>query len=301
MGEDQPKQGERWTEHAVALLKRLGWQLSGVTQKDFECIKHSKDTHGLDAFMTYYDPFQNRKVGIILETKNYKWENVTRANVQKWVDEVRERIECAPENSDFKKKFNFDDSFVDTGLLMIWSKDEFHRQQFDKYLQELKIARKHRTLRIYVLHNDDILKLYSLSNLLEKISLAVSAQGKFEIIYPSFKNNDPKRISGFVILEYFKDPFFFARIIEQKTEGNFSFPKVTTAVFYFDKPSLESLNYMNMCLKRFQAKEEEVKVYYYGDPYEYDASIAEFKHRNGETRFKFEPIEAIGTVPWRID
>ena len=70
MPEDQGWNGDRWTEEASALLKRLGWEKIADSNIDIEGTDGL--WHGIDALFRYEDGFSSYKQGVFLEAKRYQ-------------------------------------------------------------------------------------------------------------------------------------------------------------------------------------------------------------------------------------
>lgn len=295
--------GERWTDHAIELLENFGWKHRGATRVDMPCTVHGKKAHGIDAFLTYRDPYQKKDIGILTETKNYAWENVNASKLQEWVDDLIDKIECVPLSQEFGDKLNFDDARVDTGLLMVWSKGDYDRAKFAEYLDTVKISRKRNSMRIYVMDNYDILKLYSILDTHTKLNHKLQTNEKFDFYYPSYRISDSFRHPNFLSLEYFKSKFIFGRMIKIEKERNGGTHAVTAAVvFYFDKPSLACLDYMHLCLRQFQLTEDEIWIYHYGPVDDFRSPMEEFKRRHTEDgkKIEFRPMHMLKDVPWSV-
>lgn len=305
MPEEQPYRGNRWTKHAVELLGSLGWNLKGDTNMDVPCTIHTgrKVGHGIDAFLTYFDPYQNCEIGVITETKYYAWNNINKEFVQESVDNLIQAVECVPHSEEFTQKLNFNHAKVNTGLLMIWSHDKFDKSKFEAYLQEVKIPEKHNTSRIYILNNYEILKLYSIVNVINGLTNELNGKGKFDIYYPSYPESDSLRGKKFVGLEYFNSKFIFGKMVRIKEFSNGAAQPINvTVVLYFDKLTAACLKYMYLALRRFQLTDEEIWVYHYEDPGDYRGQIREFERQYGEIQKKqiiFKPMNRFEDVPWR--
>lgn len=301
MPEEQPILGNRWTIHAVDLLSDLGWNLRGDMNQDIPCtIQGGKKSHGIDAFLTYFDPYQSRDIGLIIEAKYYSWNNINQSFIQKSLDKLFHIIECAPYSEEFNSKFNFDFVKVNTGILMIWSHDDFDKNLFENYLQEIKIPRKHKALRISVLNNFDILKLYSIERTIKEL---ISDSEEFDIYYPSYSESDSLRGGKFVSLEYFHSKFIFGKMIQKRKISKYDTKSYNIAViFYFDKLTFDCLEYMYLALRRFQLIEEEILICYYDDPKYYRGQINEFErtYSKEEIKITFKPMIRLGDVPWEL-
>jgi hypothetical protein len=303
--EEQTVQGNRWTKRAVTLLESLGWQLKGDVNIDIPCTIHpgrSQD-HGIDSFLTYFDPYQNCLIGVINETKHYAWDNVSQSKIQEWVDTLIETLDCVPHTDEFVKRLNFDRAKIDTGLLLIWYHDRFEKEKFYSYLKNLKIPRKLKSLRIYILSNDQILKLYSISHAIKLILLELSDSEKFDIYYPSYPKTDSFKSSNFIGLEYFRSKFIFGKLIKVEKFNGGSRSKNITVVFYFDQLDYDCLAYMYLALRRFQLTEEEIWIYHYDDQSVFRSPVKEFEREFGQNQkkvIKFIPMEHFDRLPKEV-
>lgn len=306
MSEEQSIQGDRWTEHAVELLHGLGWKLNGDTNIDIPCVIHTgrKYPHGIDIFMTYFDPYQSKEIGIIVETKNYAWKNIHATFLQDAVDNLLGKIECAPHSEAFKDKLNFSQVPVQIGLLLLWSHDEFNKSQFEGYLNKLEIPKKHNNrIRIHILSRLDILRLYSIKETIDKIKRDLNKDETFDIYYPSYHSSDSYKCDNFVNIEYFASTFIFGKMIKFEEFNGNRHTKTITVVFYFDEFSLECLNFLYLSLRRFQLTDGEILIYHYNNPSQNRGPIEEFKRSIKEDHNKiivFEPMNKLLDVPWRV-
>lgn len=299
MSEEQPIQGNRWTTHAIDLLNGLGWNLRGDTNQDIPCAIHGRrNPHGIDAFLTCFDPYQNREIGVIIENKNYSWNNINKTFIQKSVDNLIQTIECVPYSEEFTRKFNLSHAMVNTGILMIWSHDRFEKERFEEYLYEINIPRKHNTLRISVLNNYDILKLYSIKHTIEELK---NISDKFDIYYPSYAESDSLRGNNFVSLEYFHSKYIFGKMIKTKElPQGVTIPVNITIIFYFDKLTLDCLEYMYLALRKFQLIDDEIWIYHYDYSKELRGQIAEFERQYSQKKIIFKPMNKFQDVPWEL-
>lgn len=198
---------------------------------------------------------------------------------------------------------NFERAKVDTGLLLIWSHDQFDKEKFYSYLKNLKIPRKMRSLRIYVLSNDQILKLYSISHTIKEILSRLSETEKFDIYYPSYPETDSFKSSNFIGLEYFISKFIFGKLIKIEKYSGDSRSKNITVVFYFDQLDYDCLHYMYLALRRFQLTDDEIWIYHYNNPSIFRGPIKEFEREFGEKQnkvIKFLHIEQFADLPREV-
>ncbi|OPY25457.1 MAG: hypothetical protein A4E23_00080 [Methanomethylovorans sp. PtaU1.Bin073] len=310
MPEEEPQRGNRWTEHAVQLLTDIGWTQSGSSNVDIPCSLHRdrRHPHGIDLFMTYFDPYQNCKIGIIGEAKNYAWRGINRSNIQNWINELIQKIECVPYSDEFYERLNLNHLPVNTGLLMIWAHDSFDKAEFINYLNNITIPKKRSIIRIFVLGNHEILKLYSLKRKVAEIRSVQNSS--FNIFYPSYQGNDSYRATNLITLEYIKSKYIFGKMTQMIQYAGTSAPTPINCavVFYFDKLTFDALKHMYLALRRFQLTEQKIIIYYYLDETEniehFSPHIEQFKREysgNERDKFNFEPIEILDSVPWRVD
>jgi hypothetical protein len=254
-----------------------------------------------DSFMTYFDPYQDCEIGVIIENKHYSWKSVNKSAIQEWVDNLIQTLECVPYSEEFRQKLNFNNALVNTGLLMVWCHDDFDEFMFSNYLNNISLPKKHKLLRVFALGNSEILKLYSISKKIKELNNDLNNKGRFDIFYPSYRDSDSLRGSNLVSLEYFKSKYIFGKLTRIKPFGSCGqIPENITVVFYFDKLTFECLEYMYLALRRFQLTDSEILIYHYDDPQNFKAQMNEFARKFGEHKISFEPMDNLSTVPWRI-
>lgn len=160
-----------------------------------------------------------------------------------------------------------------------------------------------RSLRIYVLSNDQILKLYSISHTIKEILSRLSETEKFDIYYPSYPETDSFKSSNFIGLEYFTSKFIFGKLIKIEKYSGGSRSKNITVVFYFDQLDYDCLHYMYLALRRFQLTDDEIWIYHYNNPSTFRGPIKEFEREFGEKQnkvIKFLHIEQFADLPREV-
>ena len=76
--------------------------------------------------------------GIVVECKNRQMRSINQAELDKWLEELINAIECAqsaPELQDF----DMGNTMLNTGLLLVHANDSFNSELFNKYLCNLKV------------------------------------------------------------------------------------------------------------------------------------------------------------------
>lgn len=309
MPEEQQYIGKRWTEHTIELFKKLGWTQRGDANIDIPCTTcnpRQKGGHGIDLFFTYHDPYQNCEIGIIVENKDWGWSSINKSTIQDWIEKLIKTVHCAPYSPEFTEKLNFTESKVNTGLLLIWAHDGFDHEKFLGYLKEINIPRKKlNPVRISILNNEQILRLYSIADTLEKIEQDIVGSGKFSIYYPSYKDSDPYKKENFLTLEYIHSKFIFGKLVKNKEyPTGMVIPENITVVFYFDKLNLDGLNFLYAALRRFQLVESKIWIYIHEDPKKSRSQIKEFIRDHSDKdniKIEFKTMKQFKDIPWEVN
>ncbi|MBO8161977.1 MAG: hypothetical protein H0Z24_10150 [Thermosipho sp. (in: Bacteria)] len=281
MPEEQNVIGEQWTLESVSLLKHLGWSLHGQPNFDITCSQktHKARSHGVDALLSYYDPYINRKNGVILESKSRKWESINTRTMSQWLEQLTATLECANNAPEVKE---FDCHPINTGLLTIWCNDNnYNHEKFCDYLKSLKLPNKRNPFIVYVLSNYDILRLCSIITTKQDIKREDNITN-VSFYYPSI--NQSIGISNEILnLKYMFSEFIFLKAKKIQKFGDITIPLDITVVFYFGSPTFREINFMYSALKAAQLEDvNEIRIYFYGSEEEGRMHKSEFKQRKEE-------------------
>lgn len=275
MGERQGVSGDFWTNKAVKLLADCGWQQRGADKVDFPCtVCRPKTTthHGIDVVESYYNPFNGQDVGVLVETKNYAWDNMNRATIQEWVADLVKKMECIPQAGEFVQLFNPDGIMFETGFLLVWCNTP-EQYDWDKFVQRVRgveIPRRNSNLRVFIASNREIEQWRSV------VALRDALKKDYEdlaVFYPSVERSVLQRRDCFT-LELMYSKYIFAKGTGKDRARDVQ----TSFVFVFEPATLDALNFAYIAAKEFQLEDsEELRFFLYEeDPHVRRAEVETF-------------------------
>lgn len=278
MPEEQNVAGEQWTLEAIDILRHLGWTLHVEPGFDITCQggRRRSAQRGIDALLSYIDPYNGRKNGVLLEAKSYQWRSINTSSISEWVDTLITKLECAEDAPELQE---FECGVINTAILVIWTNDgRYNHTQYLDYLKNLRLPNKRTPLAVYILSNHDILRLCSIIDMKERIRLEEGIQ-EVSFFYPSV-NQSSSLASDLFSLKYMYSSFVFAKAKKNVTYNNQTFSRDISIVFYFGKLELADLNFMYSAFKQAQLEDaNEIRIYFYGQEEENRLEKREFKNR----------------------
>lgn len=213
MGENASKIGKKLEGYGEKLFTGFGWnELARDTE--IQCGRksiHKKQTHGLDLLMSFYNPYLGSKQGIVIECKNRQMQSITQEEIDKWLVELINAIECAqsaPELIDIKTN----DMNLNTGLLLVHANDIFKKHLFDKYLSNLKVPSRRNPINIFIAGNEEINRWNSLRDKIEK-----DYSQNFQFIYPSIEGSNME-MGKYITINQLYSKYVFAQDIAKRKE-----------------------------------------------------------------------------------
>lgn len=117
----------------------------------------------------------NLKQGIIVECKNRQMVSITDSEIEKWIKELINTIECA-RNSEELTDLLIDDVVLNTGILLIHANDKFNSEKFYKSIKKVFLQSRRDPINIYIAGNDEINRWNALR---EKIQSTFNGDFKF--------------------------------------------------------------------------------------------------------------------------
>jgi len=323
MAEEQHLTGERANRRLKTLLKNLGWEEKSELERDVPCEKrsHKRDTHGIDGFLAYDDPYTGKRRGVTLESKSKKWASWRGNSLQKAATQSRTALECVSRSEEFNERISLgEDLVVDSGILGAWTNDvadedtdNFDSEEFDNYVDEISIKElRGGPYHLLVLANDDLNRIASIHNQHSKIRNKYTEgtdpqaneirKGNLEFFYPSIHEpkSAPQRREA-ISYDYLYSDIIYSKleytIVDDDIEEMIS--REVTIVYLFDEFSYDSLEYLYQALKENGALDvNEIWVYVYTETTETDDSDFEgmvndaksaFFPENKEYRFEYLP------------
>lgn len=263
MGEQASKIGKKLEGFGEHLFSGFGWnELARDTE--IQCSRkhqHAKQTHGLDLLMNFYNPYLGCKQGVVVECKNRQMKSITQSEVDKWLQELINAIECAQSAPELQY-LDTGDANLNTGLLLIHANDLFDSEKFKKYLCNLKAPSRRNPINIFIAGNDEINMWNSLRNKIEK-----DFTKEFGFIYPSIEGSNME-MGKYITINQLYSKYIFAQDVKpiQKDEDGVTYqvPMVRKIMISFDKISINNFKYMWSMFKamQFQDAKELVFVFY---------------------------------------
>lgn len=261
MGEQASKIGTKLEDFCQIFLTNLNW-VELARDKEIKCtrIAHNKRTHGIDLLYKFDNPYSKGQQGVIVECKNRQMKSITEAEIEKWVKELINNIECAqsaPELSDI----DFTNAPLNTGLLMIHANDCFNEEKFYSYLGGIQYPKKRNPINIFIAANDKILMWNSL---FLKIK---NCYQDFMFLYPSI-NGFSKKQQSTLTLDAMYSKYLFAESVytQKKSNDGREYDELHTQriMFFLDEITIDNFKYAWSMFKHFQlqGKDKYVFVFY---------------------------------------
>lgn len=286
MAESQVVKGNDWLDKAIRLFEALGWEQHGSSNVDIGKI-------GIDAYFTYYDPFEATTIGIFLEAKNYQMKSVTHSFLEDTIKKMVKIIEEVPSSREFNEKLNFNEAnLINTGIIALWVNDEFEVDTYKGYLRDIKIPTKRNVpQKIFLISNDDILRFYSIIEtckiIQQKTNSNNGGQDLISFHYPSLseRSNTIERLNT-LTLEYLFSKYIFIKTTAPMEfdigKTKFSVSNEVLIILYFDDVKLNNLNLLYNFIIRYQLSDvSKVWVYLYqGDAITNREALDEFTRSN---------------------
>lgn len=259
MGEQASKIGKKLEEFGENFLPNLGW-IELVRDKELKCTRasHKKRTHGIDLLCKFDNPYTNAQQGIIIECKNRQMGSINKEEIEKWVKELINNIECAqsaPELSDL----DLLNTSLNTGLLLIHVNDVFDSNKFYGYLNELHFSSRRNPINIFIAAND---KIDLWISLFAKIKSNYSDH--FSFLYPSI-NGYSKKAQNTLTVNAMYSRYLFAQSTYTvfKSSGAYPYeePHNQAMMFFFDEISVDNFKYAWSMFKYYQLQGEDRYVF----------------------------------------
>lgn len=251
MGENAQKIGKKLELLGVDLLGMFNWTKK-MSDKEIKCARSThknaegktKQTHGVDLYMEYRDPYIGGVQGVFIECKNRVWSKINKKEIETWVNEEINLIDCARNNSDLQE-FYAEGADKNCALLLINCNDgKFNQSKFDEYLANIQIPNKRNPYKIFIAGNNMIERWDAIGRMIKE-----SYQESLSVLYPSINNSQPISEKYWSINHLFSK-YIFCETKEQVAVGRNGDTHINRilVIFFFDKIGAESFQYMwSMC------------------------------------------------------
>lgn len=274
MGELSQENGKKLEKFGYKLFQNLGWKILGQNI-EINCTRSShknaegnnKRTHGIDLLFGFYNPFKKRNEAVIVECKNRQWSNYTTANLDLWIEELVNTVECAPNDSNVLQLLG--DHTLTTGILMFHSSDDdYDAEKAQKVLKSIKTPTRRQPTILYVADPSKLEKIVSVNDSIEKFKNN-TAIDNFRIVYPIINHSDWQGTSV-ITPEYLFSDYIIFDYKESFSIGSTSTKINKKGIFCFDKINKNSLTYLKDLIKKFQLEaygdeKTEIEVFLYPD------------------------------------
>lgn len=262
MGEQAVQIGRKLEGFGEKLFEHFTWD-ELCRDREIKCTRsaHKKKTHGIDMLCRFKNPYRIGMQGVIIECKNRKMQSITQSEIENWVKELINCIECAqsaPELSDI----DLTASTLNTGLLLTHATDGFVTEKFYKYLKSLRFPNRRNPINIFIAGND---KINQWTSLFTKID--ITYKEGFSFLYPSVNGFSRKTTSVLTIDALYSKYLLATRTytIPNTTQGmTYNVPRSQNIMFIFDTISRDTFKYAWSMFKYYQLQgcDEYVFVFY---------------------------------------
>lgn len=250
MGEQAAKIGKKLEAFGEDFFSSLGWT-ELTRDKEIKCtrVSHKKRTHGIDLLCSFSNPYISGKQGIIVECKNRQMKSITKSEIETWITELINNIECAQSAPELTS-IDLTDTTLNTGLLLIHANDSFDKDKFYGYIKNIKIPNRRNPINVFVATNDSISRW---KDMLLKVK--TSYGNNFSFIYPSI-NESSKVTQNTLTINGMFSKYLFAQstytITRNYTGNQYEEPHTQHIMFFFDEINTDSFRYAWSMFKYYQ-------------------------------------------------
>lgn len=265
MGENAQKIGKKLESFGWNLFGLFNWKLK-MKDKQINCVRSThknkgdkdKKTHGVDIYLEYEDPYINKVQGVFIECKNRQWVSINSSNIEEWIDELINTMECAIYDQELNGYYA-ENSDKHCGLLLINTNDgNFNKTKFYNYIENITYKSKRMPIKVFIAGNDMINKWWAIDNI-----NATDYNRNLQYIYLSINNSRPLK-NKCLSINHLYSKYIFCEYEYQKESMEGVERVIRTrrkmVILCFDKICRESFNYLwSIC--RFNQFEINYKEY----------------------------------------
>lgn len=259
MGEQASRIGKKLEEFGENFLPNLGW-LELAHDKEIKCTRssHNKRTHGIDLLCKFDNPYTAAQQGIIIECKNRQMKSITQPEIEKWVKELINNIECAQSAPELSE-IDLAGAPLNTGLLLIHANDAFDVDKFYGYLKSIHFPNRRNPINIFIAAND---KINLWTSLFAKIKS--SYNDNFSFLYPSI-NGYSKKNQNTLTVNAMYSRYLFAQstyaVPKRNGINSYDEPHTQNIMFFFDEITIDNFKYAWSMFKHYQLQGEDRYVF----------------------------------------
>jgi hypothetical protein len=271
MPEDEGKNGDRWTEEAARLLRRLGWEK--IADSNIDIPGSDGYMHGIDALFRYEDGYKFQQMqGVFLEAKRYETSSFRGAKLRDWVERLDEKILQLRMSEEFYTWYPaMKETTPKNGLLVLWFHDldnySSFKSTFRRALSSVETPRRRQGSRainrLFILENDGILRLCSVLAAMKDWNReqrrADGLDTTLKYFYPSSLDlGNPVQEMSVLNLEFIFSSFITAKALV--FEGTV---RTADVVFYFGQLDIQSFHRLRQALLSFNMLSSSNLLYIY--------------------------------------
>ena len=251
MGENATKIGKKLEGFGENLVANLGWT-ELARDREIKCTRpsHRKKTHGIDLLCKFYNPYINGKQGVIVECKNRQMRSINKSEIEKWVKELINNIECTQSTDELSDVDLSDVKIQNTGLLLIYANEGWDCEKFYSYLNGLTSINRRNPINVFIAGND---KINLWTSLFAKISKDYN--NEFRFLYPSL-NEFSRTTQSVLTINAMFSKYIFAEstYYTKQYNGDISYdvPHRQSIVFIFDEVNNQNFRYVWSMFKHYQ-------------------------------------------------
>lgn len=274
MGELSQTIGKKLENFGNMLFENLGWEL--LTQDlSIDCTRNThkspssksgqKKSHGIDILESFYNPFTARNEAVIVECKNHQWKDFIPINLNVWVDELLNTIECASASP--KVTPYLSESTLTTGILLFNSSDNtYDYEKAQKTLSQITIPKRKTPTMLYVADTGRLEKWYALNTEISKIK-DTNNNHNFGIVYPSIGGSQWDR-QPIITPSYLFSDYVFSVYTKTYEHANGTEKVDVKAIFCFDIVNEASMLYLLDMINDLQfesrtERKQEIHIYFF--------------------------------------
>jgi hypothetical protein len=271
MGEKSKSIGEKLEGFGENLFSNFGWT-ELTRDKEINCTRSShknkddekKKTHGIDLLHTCYDPYRERKLGIVIECKNRQWSGINQSKLNEWLKELINTIDCA-QNANELRDFENEGYTLNTGILLINANDnKFEKDKFYEYLVSLEYPSRRNPMNVFIAGNDRIEQWNSLFKTVKN-----ECTEEFKYVYPCIGSSKYTE-SKYLTVNHMFSKFIFGTQTIYRDEKAWTtsdkpahIPYKQNYIFSFDVFSPDSFKYVCSLFKHFQFENADEYIFYF--------------------------------------
>jgi hypothetical protein len=260
MGEKAKLIGEKLENFGKDLFSKFGWR-ELLRDKEIQCVKFqhknkedkNKRTHGIDFLHICEDPYNGKNIGIITECKNRTWSNINKSNLNTWLKELINAIECSLSSKELRE-IDLHGATINTGILLVHCNDDlFDENKFYSYLQELECPNKRNPLNILIAGNDRIERWTALFEFINS-----ECNDNFKFVYPCIEKSI-RKVDRCLSVNHLFSKFIFGTYECHEERKTSEYAKISSQiaikkniVFSFDDLNMDSFRYLFSLFKYFQ-------------------------------------------------